>query len=211
MRAFTLIEILVSIAIFSGLMVVSIAIFARSATSSTQANAVREQTQVARSVIDQIANDMRYVDRTKSLVDLDCEVIPVGSAWTGFCPVISLPDSLRLVIKYPGQSLHTIKTYYLTSSDTPDTYQLLVTEKRDCDLTVPASCLPTQAGQSVLTSGYSLEYPVSESLFDAQPKRGSSSAFAKLSVTVKPSSVEKCADDAGSCYQLTTTLVPGGY
>lgn len=70
-RAYTLIEMLISVTIFSGLLIIVLGTVATSSSSSAKVSILREKSQAARTLIDQISNDLRYVDTDIYLIDPD--------------------------------------------------------------------------------------------------------------------------------------------
>lgn len=59
---YTLIEMLISVSIFSGLLIIVLGSVATSSSSSAKVSVLRAKSQTARTLIDQISNDLRYVD-----------------------------------------------------------------------------------------------------------------------------------------------------
>jgi len=99
LKGFTLIELLVAVSIFSGVVVLTLGAFARSADSSVRSGAVREKTEAARSVVDRIGSDAEYIfsDREFNSTAETCAAL--GQRQHGY----SFSDScLFLVLKYPG-------------------------------------------------------------------------------------------------------------
>src|SRR5579864_6205111 len=80
---YTLVELLVSVLIFSGIIVLAIAAFARSVNSGTRSNTVRAQVEAARSTIDQLTNDMHYADMTDQVSSLDSTCAPRSATFIG--------------------------------------------------------------------------------------------------------------------------------
>lgn len=222
---YTLLELLIAITIFSALIIMSVGIFARTVTSAAKSNVSRQKTEAARSIIDQISSDFRYV--VDSQVPTDCaaqqsQLQPVGQkSWYGYC-VDSVNDVLYMLIKYPGDATYTAKAYSVDVDGLiANGNQLIkVAEKRDCpDITcTTAGVLPTtmlnnayylDAGQVFSAIPNSLDYtnPVNPT---AVLQKGSLA----VNLSIKPIDLNKpCSDSsvaAGTCYQLSATLVPGG-
>lgn len=207
---FTLLELLVAITIFSGMIILAFGAFARTANSAAQSNTVRERTEAARSLIDQISTDFRYVVETETPAGcLAPPQVPVGGVWKGFClnPVSQALNSVHLLIQYPNETTFVGKTYFVTTVGSNFTVQ--VAEQRDC---VSANdCAATIVGaKTSLTTTYVLD---DQNVFSGQAQTPLGDGFLRLSLTIKPAgTAAKCNQiSTGSCYKITTTLVPGGF
>lgn len=210
-RAFTLIEILVSIAIFSGLIILSIGVFARSANSANKANDVREQTQVTRSIIDQIASDLRYVDLKTNPPFCGNTLI------LGFCSLNN--KELRLLIKYPGDSLYTAKLYTVNANAAG---RVRVSEKRECEVTdsdensnndCPKTLADFGSPNNINTGRYLIDDATTAFNVTAKQSDLTTSGSVSISITTKSSDKIDCTNlkSGERCYNLKTTIVPGVY
>lgn len=198
---YTLLELLISIAIFSGIMILAIGAFSRSASSSAKSNIVRAKSEAARTVIDQISSDFRYVTP---------DAAPYGCAPTqiGFCvnpaAFASVPSSVSMLLKYPDQSTYVMKTYFVSSTNPT----VRVIENRDCTLANLSVCQALIANaRTFLNPDYLLAN--STDVFVGQ-STAAKTGFLKINLNIKPKSAANC-NEVGTCYQLTTTLVPGGF
>lgn len=218
-QGFTLLELLVSVAIFSGLAVLTIGIFARSAISSLKSGASRERTEAARSVVDRINSDLRYVytdeEVTNPVGDPNC--VGAGTVFMGydFSPVSS-PRCVKMILKIPRQFGYTYKIY----SVEPDG-MVLLTERRGCTLT-PAKVLDCAAGTradnlSILNDKYRVELVGPTSVFDginpSEARTGTppTTPYLKTALTIKPADLTAaCApDNKSKCYTVSTTITTG--
>jgi|GEM_PF-3728955 len=210
-KGFTLLELLISITIFAGIMVIALGAFARSATTAAKSNDSRSKTEAARSFIDQISNDFRFIDTTVTLpFDSDhCSTKPtppVGATWKGFCldPLADGSNSVFLLLKYPGDSTYTGKLYY-ASTNSGD-HDLWVAEKRNCS--VATECFPVTAdATSVLGSLYTAS---NATVFTGQADTASSSGYLGVRLVLRSHDASSCTNE-GSCYELATTLTSGGF
>lgn len=213
---YTLLELLIAITIFSALIIVSVGIFARTVTSSAKSNVSRQKTEAARSVIDQISNDFRYVLNTQT--PFDCNKFPpTTGTWRGFC-VDSIGDALYMLIKYPGDSTYTAKAYTVNATSTDA--QISVLQQRGCTDATTCS-ISTSTPSSLLGSAYSFDasqiFSGTADILDTTNSVNPTAIITKgslsISLAIKPAGLGKlCSElDAGTCYQLSTTLVPGGF
>ncbi len=198
---YTLLELLISIAIFAGVMVLALGAFARSANSSAKSNLVREKSEAARSLIDQISNDFRYIDKTSK---------PQGCS-ASFCinPLVSGlgQNSVRMSIKYPNQ-LNIMKTYFVSNGSDA---VVRVQEYRNCTPNTSAvlSCPPDGVNTTTILDGkYYLGNDDLLKVFDGITETTADSGFLSINIVLKPKAALNC-DAPGTCYELKTTLVPG--
>lgn len=197
---YTLLELLISIAIFAGVMVLALGAFARSANSSAKSNLVREKSEAARSLIDQISNDFRYVDKNSK---------PQGCA-ASFCINPSAnglgQNSVRMSIKYPGQ-LNIMKTYFVSAGSDA---VVRVQEYRDCTPNASAvlSCPNPANTTTILDSKYYLGNDNLLEVFEGIAETPTDSGYLSINIVLKPKAALNC-DTPGTCYELKTTLVPG--
>jgi prepilin-type N-terminal cleavage/methylation domain-containing protein len=142
---FTFIEMLVAVTIFSGLLILALATFSRSIASSNKVSVLRQKSETARSVIDQITTDFNFVYKDKQVTDKTNG----NFQFTGyyFWPLTHpIPVSgIVMVLKYPGevdsngQSKYTRKEYdiairTLGGHGQTTTYDLQMREDRDCNI-----------------------------------------------------------------------------
>lgn len=198
-KGFTLIELLVAVTIFSGLVILAIGAFARSAISSERTDALRDKTQAARSVIDQIGNDFRYV-----YIDNNKQEHFSYSDTT---------KELKLTLRYPDDSL-VLKTYqYDFSAGT-----IKVGETRCPNKLSLLGCenYPT-ASQVMLDPGYLVVSPTPEDVFKVVPSSATVKGYLVIAITIKPvdatqvTELSHCDANPGICYTLQTTYVIGNY
>lgn len=207
---FTLLELLIAVTIFSGMIILAFGAFARSASTAAQSNSVRERTEAARSVVDQISTDFRYLAETES--PAGCPSVPndpPNGVWKGFCLDAAAQglNSVHLLLQYPNESSYVGKTYFVTNSD--NNFALKVAEKRGC-FTVN-DCPPLiENAKTILSSNYLLD---NQDVFSGQAQTPIQGGFLRLKLAIKPAAVTSRCDDLelGACYELSTTLVPGGY
>lgn len=201
---YTLLELLVSIAIFSGVMIMALGAFARSANSTAVSNVSREKAEAARSLIDQISNDFRYIST---------DAAPPGcpAASKGFCvnpaAFVSVPSSVSMLLKFPGQDTYVVKSYYVTNS--PHTVRQI--ESRGCQLAALNLCQPLVANSNtILDSKYLLEGDsvLGQAVFSGRAETANDSGYLGINLVLQPKTATDC-DAAGTCFELTTTLVPG--
>lgn len=203
---FTLLELLISIAIFSGLMILALGAFARSANSAATSNLTREKSEAARAVIDQISNDFRYV--TNDAAPYGC---PADTR--GFClnPTAfassGIPASVSMLLDYPGQGdNYVMKTYFVSSVN----HTVMVIENRGCVLTNLGACEQLASnGRTLLSDNYLLQEPVA---FDGKSRVAGAveTGYLQVNLLIRPKNTPNC-DTLGPCYKLQTTLVPGGF
>ncbi|HSX42136.1 MAG TPA: type II secretion system protein [Candidatus Saccharimonadales bacterium] len=233
-RAYTLIELLVSVLIFSGLIVLAIAAFARSVSSSSQSNVVRAQVQAARSVTDQLTNDLHYVDTVDQPASLKSSCGSPASIFTGVRLGNAFGcDEAELLLKYPGATGAGDLVWRLYAAQTlnnrPSVY---VYELRGLSVCTPlgggnpvvasqtapcAAASPPATPADLLSSAYVADglgglTPVFSGLDIAAAKSATASPYVKIHFDLKPAgdAAQTCATlGAGTCYTLDTTVVPG--
>lgn len=206
---FTLLEVLISITIFSGIMILAMAAFARTATSSNAASVLRNKTEAVRSVVDRISTDFHYLSINQDAQY--CTPSASCSAYRGYLlnPVAGV-NSLVLALRYPGDQ-YVRKTYTVSGGSVTT---LTVLEERGCaaDFT---SCSNSGSSQAVLDGKYQLDANDTP-VFDGRPYRygdnGLQTGYVRLTITIKPVDMTgTCAASPTSCYTVSTTLVPRGY
>ncbi|HUD21136.1 MAG TPA: type II secretion system protein [Candidatus Saccharimonadales bacterium] len=190
-KGFTLIELLVAVTIFSGLIILAIGAFARSAISAEKTDALRSKTEAARAVMDQVSNDFRYVYANNYTID-------------------SSANSLSLTIKFPDATYS--KKIYRYANDT-----IQVAEQR-CN-TDPVNCQLPSNFTALLGSAYDVVSPtVARPIFSGANSTATTQGYLSLDLTIKAkdsgatiTDVDHCSVDPGVCYQLKTTLTTENY
>lgn len=219
---YTLLELLISILIFSGIIILALAAFARSAASSTKSNAVRDQVQAARLVIDKFTTDLHYIDTTDPATSYFSTCGAAGKAsYTGLrlSPTVGC-DETELLIKYPGATGAGDLVWRLyvaqTVNNRPSIY---LYEQRGCSVAGSAvTCGGTMSGPSdLLSSNYSVDgvggvNPTFSGVDVNAANLAKVSPYVKVNFTIKPASAvaQTCAQlSPGDCYTLSTTVIPG--
>ncbi|MEX1052200.1 MAG: type II secretion system protein [Patescibacteria group bacterium] len=234
---FTLIELLVAVSIFSGIIVLTLGAFARSANSSLKSSAVRERTEAARTVVDRIGNDTQYLYVAS---DFNAAINQCHSSTTAVAArgLYFSDDCLFMVLKYPDVAGLVTKRYARADRAIgPIIYNTLeLTEARGCAVPDPgatidfATCNPAQTGQGVvigdkylLASGSEPAYSASNQLFSgitplaAANQNPATTAILRLNVIVKGVDVanQPCVTDPNTnltsshCYTIKTSFVVG--
>ena len=217
-----MLELLISVAIFSGMIILALGAFARSAASQAKTNELRNKVQASRTVIDQISNDLHYIDTVDTVTSL-------AGCYSGSAPtflgarlgVTAGCDELELLLNYPGTAGTSGLVWKRYVADTINSRpSLYVYEQRGCSvLNGVINCpngtaanydtLPTQYvldGLDGLTTVFGGLDPASAKLTTTTPDITvhfdvKSASLAAISCTSLP---------AGSCYTLDTTIIPGG-
>lgn len=217
---FTLLEMLISIAIFSGLMILILGVFVRTASSQARVNVVREKSQAARVAINQITTDFQNIYyKPVTLGD------PVNNNYQ-FTGYYFSSDVLHFLIKLPNKSDNELvfKSYSSTAvGGNNSSRSLEVREFRGCRITDDGKLYLTQgpskctgsgnaAYRSLLPSGYVLDnrLPLFSGLYPNQdpPRTG----FLNIALAVKAEEYvsQLCsALTTGTCYKVQTTLTAG--
>ncbi len=222
MKGFTLLELLVSVTIFAGIIILSMAVFARTISSSARANNTRQKTEAARSISDQISGDFRYVSTTKDItVGFGCPAPATNEKWFGYCygsfsTGLVSSDGLFMLLKYPGQDAdtYTARTYYFDGVN--NIFMGEAGVGHECKLSL-SNCQPTASTSTagLLSSSYWIDHPAGTQIFSGQGQTTTGSGFLNLVLTIKPNNtLAHCSGagsvDIGTCYSLNSTLVPGG-
>ena len=190
-KGFTLIEMLVAVTIFSGLIILAIGTFARSAISAEKTDALRSKTEAARSVIDQISNDFRYVNGNDFVIN-------------------SNTNQLSLTIKFPDGT-YSKKIYRYVNST------IQVAEQR-CG-NDPVSCQSPSTFVTLLDPSYVVVNPTTlRQIFSGANSTANTQGYLTLDLTIKTTGsgpavtdIDHCSTDPGVCYQLKTTLTTQNY
>lgn len=231
---YTLIELLISVLIFSGLIVLAIAAFARSVSSSSQSNVVRAQVQAARSVTDQLTNDLHYVDTVDQPASLKSSCGASASTFIGVrLGNVFGCDEAELLLKYPGatgsgdlvwrlyaaQTLNnrpSIYVYELRSLSicTPvgGTNPVVASSTAPCTAATPPATPADLLSSSYVADGLGGLTPVFSGLDTLSSQSATASPYVKIHFDMKPASdvAQSCSIlGAGTCYTLDTTIIPG--
>ncbi len=228
-RGFTLIELLVAVSIFSGIIVLTLGAFARSASSSQKSSAIRERTEAARTIVDRIGNDVQYLytDQPFMATTNECNssTTPVQALGLYF----NESSCLFLVLEYPDSAELVAKRYLRTNRLIGNVvYKTLsLEESRECRIEAGAlSCddrdtsrLGTIIGEKYLLASENEPSYLAEPLFSGiTPLQAASAnppttAIMRLNVIVKGTDVanEPCKLDPPSshCYTIKTSFVVG--
>lgn len=225
-RGFTLIELLVSVAIFAGLVVIMMATFARSTNALTATSGLREKSQIARSTIDSIGNDFRYLYLKND------QGTPTAFRWGndgtngqadhyGFA-VNSIGDEAYLLLRYPGDAKFTFKHYTIGSFGSPPRSTLTLEEGRNCQLDAGTrqvvtnqngNCTP--ATSDLLSSKWILDTIGSKrSSFIETAITPTKAGLLTIGLTILSKDFAQLSCDnssmpAGECYQTRTSFTQG--
>lgn len=210
---FSLLEMLIAVTIFSGLIILVVATFARSAGSSARVTVLREKTAAAQQVVDQLTTDFRFIYTAKSFKD-HSNANPVSRGYY----FADNRDRLVLLLKFPGSTEEDLvrKEYWVNGSGA--SADLQVHEERSCRLVGTQNNLTcqqiNQGYQSVLADGFVLDYQPPSfqgQLIDSSPN--SLTGYLTLRFTLKPvdSQAQSCQSlPTGTCYSIETTISAGG-
>lgn len=218
-RGYTLIEMLISVAIFSALIIIVLATVSSSSSSSARVNSLRGKAEAARSVVDQISSDFRYIYTEKAVTDTE------GLQFVGYY-FSGGRDALVLLMKLPGQSELIRKKYAFNQRN--GRWTITLEEFRQC--TVDDSGILSCSEESSTTQPLELlseqfqlnRKPGSQydsffgglTLLEALAKDPPENGYLELALTIKPTEYGSldCDDlqvEAGTCYGLRTTLNAG--
>jgi len=219
LKGYTLIEMLISVTIFSGLLIIVLGVVATSSSSSAKVSVLREKSQATRTLIDQISNDLRYVDLTANLDANNKGFIVDTSARTRLIMAILLPGA--------DKDIGLVRKEYVIEQFN-DHWTLTLREGRECKrayfLTFdgPNGCNKKSDKTDLLTSAYSLnqgrlpsEFPSELSgLLVADAESAGVSPYVSMDLTIKPVDLSlDCSDlsvDSGTCYKVSTKINMGG-
>lgn len=225
-RGYTLIEMLVSVSIFSGLLIIVLGTVASSSSSSAKVSLLRDKNQAARALIDQISNDFRYVD--KAAVFEDKVVLPCKTRQDGSCLYQGYsiaPNRLVLALHLPNTDPATQivrKEYNIEVISSRLT--LTLREGRQCRINVSSILICDQQSNPIPIDLLSTAYVLNDGLADwpssfggltvdqGQGATPSITPFLTISLTIKPVGFRSlsCRDiDPGNCYKVSTTLSLG--
>lgn len=215
-RGYTLIEMLISVTIFSGLLIIVLGTVASSSGSSAKVSVLRDKSQSARSLIDQISNDLRYADTS-------AEFKEGATHYRGYAIELSnthLVIALKLPNADPNKPL-VRKDYEIKTINNRLTITLK--EGRKCLITAsPNLILECDQNSTnsidLLSSAYELNHvrPTFPSEFgglnviDAEQPPQPISPFVSMVFTLKPVGfTTACNLDPGTCYKVSTTVNMG--
>lgn len=216
-RGFTLIELLVSVAIFSGVIIIALGAFALSADSSARSSLVRERTEAARSVMDQIGNDLRYVYQGQEFSPTPNECNTSGTQYQARGLHFS-DNCLFMLLLYPGfepENGLVMRRYYVAPNG-----RIYIEHADNCFIGDLITCNPsrTMAGNDMMNPRFSLVSPSDaiyggERIFSGvlphQALNSNESAFVTVNIAVRPTNFEgTCDSSPGSCYILKSSFVP---
>lgn len=211
-RGYTLIEMLISVTIFSGLLIIVLGVVATSSSSSAKVSVLREKSQAARALIDQISNDFRYVDTSVSL--------KVGNDPTQYKGFFQTSEQLVMAMHLPNtdKDVELVrKEYSIKLFNGRNTVTLK--EGRGCkaaDYLNFDTCTQESTETDVISSAYVLsqEAPNFPSEFGGLMVGENSqiTPFVSLVFTIKPTDlIQPCSEaDSGTCYKVSTTINVGG-
>lgn len=215
-RGYTLIEMLISVTILAGLLIIVLGTVAASSNSSAKVGTLREKTEVARTLIDQISNDFSYVDT---------RAIFTENGTTDYRGYFQDSERLILVLHLPKTDATTQlvkKDYQIVIEQPQQRATLKLTESRACKIeTKTLVCSQPTAPQSIdlLPGSYALSQeskPYESSfgginIFNALARTPAISPYITLAFTLKPVEMTaNCGTEAGACYKVSTTLNVGG-
>lgn len=221
-KAFTLIELLVAVSIFSGVVILTLGAFARSADSSIRSSAVRERTKEARTVVDRIGNDTRYLytKETFNAGASECTTTPktaLGYMFSNGC--------LAMLLQYPGSADDELVFHRYARVITGNRESVHLEEANACQITGGnIVCSDPDRSSStfndIMSLGFSIvdetdPYYSSKQLFsgitpfDAQAQNVS--PILTVRVVIKPTNITNDCDVAkNECYTIESSFVPGG-
>lgn len=206
--AYTLIEMLISVTIFSGLLIIVLGTVASSSGSSAKVSLLRDKSQAARSLIDQISNDLRYSDLTANLNNND----------RGFLIDSSSRTYLTMALLLPGKDkdIGLIRKEYRIEQYN-NHLTLTLKEGRGCKragFLEFNACDQKSDKTDLLSNAYSLGQEVGFSselgglnVLAAGQQTPPISPFVSITFTLKPAGMTTgCSLDSGTCYKVSTTV-----
>lgn len=229
---YTLLEMMVSVLIFSGLIILAIAAFARSASSGTRSNSVRVKVEAARSVIDQLTNDFHYVDTVDQVASFKTTCGGTSEPFIGLRLGGSLGcDEAELLLKYPGATGNGDLVWRLYSAQTlggrPSIYvyeqrglsvcndgsgNIITNVINPCTSIIAPTTPADLVKKDFVADGLGGLTPVFSGQDIANAKIGNVTPSVKIHFVMKPASYTSQSCDAlaeGTCYTLDTTVIPG--
>ena len=218
---FTLLEMLVAVTIFSGIVILALGAFARSISASAKVAVQREKTEAVRSVVDQVSNDLHYT------YNGNVTISGGASPYTIVNGVYQRnTDELELILQYPGstsaQLVHRLYRYEQSqvtiNGQSVTRVSLYLREARSCNASAGCSDITALSGNDMVASKYSL-IEMSPSLgFEIVPKTATAKGLVRIKMAIKPAestnitTLASCSTAAvGVCYNLETAVESGGY
>lgn len=223
---FTLLEMLVSVAIFSGLVILILAVFVRTASSQARVNVLREKSEAARSMMSRITADLQYTykDHQVRILNRTDNIL-----MTGFQVE---ENYLALLLRYPNKSDSDLvfKKYRVEPGRGASRSAILeVEEFRGCEPELQGSgeyriqtevdCRDAHNSngfRSVMPEGFLLDNHPSRPVFAGySPDSGNITGYVKIALNIKPSEYDEsyCSQGSvpkGTCYKVETALSAGG-
>jgi prepilin-type N-terminal cleavage/methylation domain-containing protein len=212
-KAFTLIEMLVAVSIFSGIVILALGSFARSISSSAKVSLQRERTQAIRSVVDRISTDLQYAYKGTTHISANTPYDIVGGIYQKDV------NQLELVLKYPdGQFVHRMYAVDVVNSRRT----VLLREDRSNCTAGTCSDVAGLASSDLLATKYQIiQNDTSKKSFLVNSKTSTNYGMVKIDLTVAAADVvgitdtTKCSSSSnavgGLCYSLQTSVEAGGY
>lgn len=225
---FTLVELLVSVAIFSGIVILALGAFARSADSSLRSSAVRERTEAARTIIDRISGDARYVYTAEPFTAGANEC--ANNAQTAMGAFFT-DDCLAMVLLSPGANPDggLVFKRYLRQIRSANQESVFLEEARDCDIVGGTDVNPgalscpdrTFITSEIISDKFAIvdgadpvyqtpNRPLFSGLSPQEALANNVTPVLELHVVVRPTLFsQECSESPGSCYAIRTSFVPG--
>ena len=229
---FTLLELLVAVTIFSGLMIVVLGSFSRSAFSLAGVNSLRQRSQAARGVVDTIGNDWQFLylqnsDRSQSVNFIDNDAGFQNIQYRGFS-LSTDNNRLLLLLKYPDQSTTELVRRVYELKEIGARSSVSVTEGRRCQINNQSQLIECQdlgPSSDLFPDDLAIDLvsdPTARSQFtgllvnDASGLNPSQTGYLQVRLTVEPTELatlqpQPTCQEAppGSCYTVSTTLNAG--
>lgn len=190
-NAFTLIEILVAVSIFSGILILSMGALARSTRSASTVEGVRQKTEAARTVIDQISNDFQYLFQGGSYMSGLATVVPLP---TGF-QVSGVNQVLDVMVRYPNNAAVFHRRYELAEISGRNT---ITVQQESCGNTGVCVARSIAGGTDLISERYELN---DNSSFSA------SGDILTATIVVKELGSKCTTVDSSACYTLKSQFV----
>lgn len=213
LKGFTLIELLVAVSIFSGVVVLTLGAFARSADSSVRSGVIREKTEAARSIVDRIGSDVEYIFSDKEFNSTTATCAALGQRQFGY----SFSDScLFLVMKYPGTADNELVTHRYRQSGNEVFFQ----EESGCSIsgspTHEITCSEPASGESGLLGQkyvFDADTTFIGGILSSSAETNNEQPRLDVTVTIKPNDQvnlnSSCVSVANAeCYTIKTSFVP---
>ena len=222
-KAFTLLELMVAVSIFAGLIIMAIAILTRSSASSDRVSDLNIKSQEARKIIDAISSDFRYVNQNNGSILIDRGYLPGSDPATqnitvnGFALYTASTlqkDQLIMVGKYPGQTNKANVTVYYFTKDASSNYSINVKKYTDnlvTDYGVSGKTLNVTDSQ-INSSSVAINFTKDTVDSDKQVFINSNNVLAVDFYTKKSDFTDQCTNAAtpvGTCFEIKTTLNEG--